>query len=137
MVPILFHTIAQSLAPRSDQRVRIWQQHACPADLELFVFRRACWQSPALATLVEFPLCLRVQDVSVITEQDNQTSSHLRFVEQGREHRDFLSRSPRVDLIAFKQVIIDGIDNNTHNATVRGTNRLPYVACQHGVVVFS
>ena len=71
--------------------------------------------------------------MAVVARDHDKAPGQLRLVKQGGKDRYRIAGPAGIELFPFEQLIIDGIDDNADNASVRRCDLLANLPGEHGV----
>src|SRR4051812_17722227 len=111
MVAVFFHAVAEFFRPRRNEPLRFRDHNPRSGDAEFPFQQLAIVDSPPFAAIKLPADCPAIEYVAMITEQDDEASRGLRFVQQRWQHLDFIARPASIDLLAFEEVVVHRVDD--------------------------
>ena len=73
--------------------------------------------------------------MAVVARDDDETPGELGLVKQGGQDRYRIAGPAGIELFPLQQLIVDGIDDDADNASVRRCDLLPNLPREHGVLL--
>src|SRR5216683_6450382 len=117
MVTVLARSVADALAPWCDDSCSVSRIDSAATHDQFFCLGFARRLSPSLAATRWTQLAIRIQYVTVIAGEDNDSARGFSFVQQTLDlRRQVLERPLRADLVRTTEMVINRVYHHSHDS---------------------